>query len=52
MLHAITKGLVVTPSQKATNTQQHLINTSTGAIATFAIIKIKTMPDSVGHTLK
>ena len=50
-VHEITKGVFVAPRQKSKNTQQHSINTSTGAITIVTIMKRKN-PDGVGQTEK
>ena len=39
IVHAISKGLVVSPSQKATNTIKHSIDNSTVTITIFTIVK-------------
>ena len=52
MVHYISKILTAPTSQRATKTQQRLINTSMGAVAIFATVKRKTMPDGVVQTEK
>ena len=52
MVHAITRGVFVNLSQKATKPMQLSINNSTGVIAILTIMIIIKMPDGVGPTVK
>ena len=52
MVHEITRGVVVTPGQKATKTMQLSINNPTIAIAIFTTMIIIEITDGVGQKVK
>ena len=51
MVHAITRGVVVAPRKKSTNTMQLSIKNSMGEIIIFTIVITITMPEGVVQKL-